>query len=147
MVIVGLGSTWSTKRNRYRRQWCRHVTWKFKKRVEHRPTRKKKIANGKYKYRGGITLSRYRPHYTHGTSICQPTCHVAPLTGVRVASCHSSAPRAPRAGQPWRCHVASTHAMSARRLGPLATSSPAGKYPLFAIFLVENTLKIHLKIK
>ena len=70
-----------------------------------------------------------RPHMPHGAP------HTRPRGPVRVASCHASAPPAPRASQLWLCHVALVprhnhvlvlRATSARRLGPLATSSPAG---------------------
>ena len=70
--------------------------------------------------------------------------------GVRVASCHASAPPAPHAGWPWLCHVASLprciHALvpratSARRLGPLAMSAPASKHPPFCDFFNRKGLK------
>ena len=88
------------------------------------------------------------PHMPRGAP------HGRPRGPVRVASCHASAPPAPRAGQPWLCHVASVpcriHALvpratSARCLGPLAMSSPAVSSPLFRGLNKENFIKKSIK--
>ena len=73
------------------------------------------------------------PNYTRWLSICEPRCHVAPLTGVRVASCHASAPPAPRVGQPWLYHMASVP-RRIHALVPRATSSSAGNKSPFSRF-------------
>ena len=123
------------------------------------------------KYRGAVTHLRYRPqlltraHYTRRPSICEPSYATwrpswCPRGPVRVASCHASAPSAPRAGRSWLCHVASVprrihplvpRATSARRLGPLATSSPAVSSPLFHDLnkekFIEKSIKNQLKFR
>ena len=103
------------------------------------------------KYRGVVTHLRYRPNFLPGGA---PPGH--PCGPVCVASCHESAPLAPRAGRPWLCHVASVprhiHALvpratSARRLGPLATSSPAVSSPLFHDLNKEKFIEKSIKIQ
>ena len=108
---------------------------------EHSPTRKKNRENPRLN-RGAPFVDIALPSPTITRAPLCPwallvrtlLCHVASLLGVRVASCHASAPPAPHAGRPWLCHVASVpcriHALvpratSACCLGPLATSSAA----------------------
>ena len=133
-----------------------------KKHVGHSPTRRKfwdktRINRGAQLSFNCVTAPPLLPgsHYARGPSTCEPlTCHVAPLTGVRVASYHASAPPAPRACQSWLCHVASVprcihalvpRAILARRLGPLATSSPAVSSSLFCDLNKEKYIKKSIK--
>ena len=102
----------------------------------------------------GPTIPVGPPHANPLTPHGAP--HGRPRGPVRMASCNASAPPAPRAGHPssamWpQCRVAPTRWSRAPRVSspelPLATSAPVGKDSLFEIFLIENALKIHLKIK
>ena len=132
-----------------------HVSCKGKNVWEHSPTQRKdrelsRLNRGhKCEFALPPPLSYQGPTIPVGPSYASPTCHVAPLTGIRVdcvASCHVSAPsthtcasRRPRA----LCHVALVprcisevvpRATSARPLVPVATSAPAGNKPPFSRF-------------
>ena len=96
---------------------------------------------------------------TRGPFTCQSTCHVVPLTGVRVTSCHVSAPPAPHVGHARPCHVALCAASHQRgSLVPRqlhAKSAPrhvsygvcGSKYTFFAILIKKNQLKNKIKIR
>ena len=71
-----------------------------------------------FKYCGAVTHLRYRPQFLtraplYPWALHMPTHmprgapHGHPRGPIRMASCHTSAPPAPRAGQLWLCHVAS----------------------------------------
>ena len=146
--------------DRIRRPVGRHASCTGKNVWEHSPTRRKGweimlLNRGAQSLANCVTapLSYLGPTIPVGPPAAVPTCHVAPHTGAhvdprgRVATCRVSAPRARHlrpagatrgsATWPQRC-VAPTRWSRAQRVKssalPLATSSSAGKYPLFAIF-------------
>ena len=125
----GLGSTRSRVRAWIRRVRCGHVTCN-RKRVGTYSHMEQETTNVTYKYRGGLTLLRYRPntitraHKPVGPSPAKPppppSCHVAPHTGIRVdprgprglpprvrALCASCASRGPPAALPRGLRAAS----------------------------------------
>ena len=139
-----------------------HASCTGKKRVGHSPTRRiylerTRLNRGAQLLSNCVTTPSLLPgsHYTRGPSYCHPylprgALHGRPHGPVRVASCHASAPPAPRVGQLWLCHVASVsrriHALSRMPRQLIAwASSPC--HHLFRDLNKEKHLKIHLKIK
>ena len=150
----GLVSTRSTPCAWIRRMRCGHFTCKREIPWEHSPTRNRTVESKRLNRRAQSStncvtapLSYQGPTIPVGP-LCQPYLprgapHGRPRGPVCVASCHASVPPAPRVGQPWLCHVASVprrihvlvpRATSARHLGPLAMSSPAGNKSPFSWF-------------
>ena len=118
--------------------------------VGHSPTRKKYRDTARLNRGAQLSINCVtappilpRSHYTCGPSICElPQATVTPLTSVRVASCHASAPPAPRAGHlgsaTWpQCRVApqggpARHGQHLQL--PLATSASAANNPFSQFF-------------
>ena len=119
-----------------------HLTCKGKTPRDFSPTRRKKKRRARLnigtRYRICVTAPNYLPGPTIpvGPLFATPSPRGAPHGRMR-GPCHASAPPAPRVGH---SGVAAWPKTSSRRLGPLATSAPAGKHPLFANFLIENSI-------
>ena len=130
--------------DRIRRLLCRHASCKVRTVWEHSPTRKE-IWDKTHINRGAPLYYQLRycppppppPQLLPGPTILVGpprailTCHVVPLTGVRVASCHTLAPPTPCAGHPgsatWpQCRVA-PRGGPVRHVSCRSPRHPAGK--------------------
>ena len=129
---------------------CRHMSCTEETRgniVPHKRKNKAPVVYNVGRLNAIVLLSQYSNQglLTRGPSNCQPPCHVAPLTGVRVDPCGllpRVAPLAPRVGHARPCHVAlvprhicagpahhvsSAHHVSfARHVSVRAASAPPG---------------------